>query len=170
MSDVVKALNDKKITFEYYKEIVKKYSNLYDEDFKAAIKRMKDELGVPADMYLDKTWLNSQQANVLSAGITALTEARRNDTSGTFDADKWVTDNMTRLITEQIPNVQGQNTALVTKMKRYTRRQVLMFIDAARRDNDNVGLQKWEDLLERTDTLFNDPTFDQTQLPLWSNQ
>ena len=131
---------------------------------------MKDELGVPADMYLDKTWLNSQQANVLSAGITALTEARRNDTTGTFDADKWVTDNMTRLITEQIPNVQGQNTALVTKMKRYTRRQVLMFIDAARRDNDNVGLQKWEDLLERTDTLFNDPTFDQTQLPLWSNQ
>ena len=170
MSDVVKALNDKKITFEYYKEIVKKYSILYDEDFKAAIKRMKDELGVPADMYLDKTWLNSQQANVLSAGITALTEARRNDTTGQFDADKWVTDNMTRLITEQIPNVQGQNTALVTKMKRYTRRQVLMFIDAARRDNDNVGLQKWEDLLERTDTLFNDPTFDQTQLPLWSNE
>ena len=41
MSDVVvAALNNKKITFDYYKTMVQKYSNLYDDDFKAAISRM----------------------------------------------------------------------------------------------------------------------------------
>ena len=84
----------KKITFDYYKTMVQKYSNLYDDDFKNAISRMKQELGVPSDMYLDKTWLNSQQANVLSAAISAMNTARRNDTDGTFDADQWVTDNL----------------------------------------------------------------------------
>ena len=45
-------------------------------------------------MYLDKTWLNSQEANVLSAAISAMNTARRNDTTGQFDADQWVTDNL----------------------------------------------------------------------------
>jgi len=168
MSDVTKALNDKKITFDYYKTIVTKYSSLYDDNMKNAIKRMKEELGVPADMYLDKTWLKSQEANVLSAAITAMNNERRSDTTGTFDADKWVTDNLPRLITEQIPAAQGQDAALVTRMKGYTRRQVLMFIDSARDANDTANLQKWEGLLEDTDAMFNGANFDQTRLPLWS--
>ena len=75
MSDVVTAQTTKGT--DYYKTMVQKYSNLYDEDFKAAISRMKQELGVPSDMYLDKTWLNSQEANVLSAAISAMNKARR---------------------------------------------------------------------------------------------
>ena len=168
MQDVHKSLVAKEITFEYYKELVGKYSALYDQDFKAAIKRMKEELGVPADMYLDKSWLISQEANVISAAIAALYKEKRADTDGTFNADKWVTDNLPRLIQEQVPGQQGQDAALVTRMKGYTRRQVIMFIDAARSSNDNENLQKWEDLLERTDTLFANPNFDQTRLPLWS--
>jgi len=171
MSDVVEALNNKKITFDYYKTIVQKYSNLYDDDFKAAISRMKQELGVPSDMYLDKTWLNSQQANVLSAAISAMNTARRNDTSGTFDADQWVTDNLPRIMTEQIPSQSGQDAALVQRMKGYTRRQVLDFIDKANEAGDQERLQKWENLLRETDKLFDpnlNPNFDQTKLPLWS--
>ena len=168
MSDVVKALNKKKITFEYYKEIVQKYNNLYDEDFKNAIRRIKDEIGVPADMYLDKNWLKTQEANVLSASIAAMNIAKRNDTTGTFDADQWVTDNLPKIMTQQIPGQQGQDEALINRMKGYTRRQVELFIDAARRDGDDVALQKWEDLLERTDTLFQSQGFDKSKLNRWT--
>jgi hypothetical protein len=170
MGDVHRALLGKKITFDYYKTIVAKYNTIYDAEFKDAITRMKQELGVPADMYLDKTWLKSQEANVISAAITAMRTAKRNDLDGSFNADKWVTDNLPTLIKEQVPGQQGQDTALVTRMKGYTRRQVLQFIDAARRSNDTANLQKWESLLEETDALFNNPNFDQTRLPRWSTQ
>ena len=170
MGDVHRALLGKKITFDYYKTIVAKYNTIYDAEFKDAITRMKQELGVPADMYLDKTWLKSQEANVISAAITAMRTAKRNDTDGSFNADQWVTDNLPTLIQEQIPGQQGQDTALVTRMKGYTRRQVLQFIDAARRSNDTANLQKWEGLLEETDALFANPNFDQTRLPRWSTQ
>ena len=168
MSDVVAALNNKKITFDYYKTIVQKYSNLYDDDFKAAISRMKQELGVPSDMYLDKTWLNSQEANVLSAAISAMNKARREDTSGTFDADQWVTDNLPTMMTQQIPGQSGQDAALVQRVKGYTRRQVLDFIDKANEAGDQERLQHWENLLRDTDLLFQSPNFDQTKLPMWS--
>tara|TARA_B100002019_G_scaffold213395_1_gene186087 strand:+ start:798 stop:2663 length:1866 start_codon:yes stop_codon:yes gene_type:complete len=171
MSDVVAALNNKKITFDYYKTMVQKYSNLYDDDFKAAISRMKQELGVPSDMYLDKTWLNSQQANVLSAAISAMNTARRNDTSGTFDADQWVTNNLPTIMTQQIPGQSGQDAALVQRMKGYTRQQVLDFIDKANEAGDQERLRHWEKALRDTDALFNpnlNPNFDQTKLPLWS--
>ena len=168
MSDVVAALNNKKITFDYYKTIVQKYSNLYDDDFKAAISRMKQELGVPSDMYLDKTWLNSQEANVLSAAISAMNTARRNDTSGTFDADQWVTDNLPTMMQQQIPGQSGQDAALVQRVKGYTRRQVLDFIDKANEAGDQERLQHWENLLRETDLLFSSPNFDQTKLPMWS--
>ena len=168
MSDVVAALNNKKITFDYYKTIVQKYSNLYDDDFKAAISRMKQELGVPSDMYLDKTWLNSQEANVLSAAISAMNTARRNDTTGEFDADQWVTDNLPTMMTQQIPGQSGQDAALVQRVKGYTRRQVLDFIDKANEAGDQERLQHWENLLRETDLLFSSPNFDQTKLPMWS--
>ena len=168
MTHVVKALNEKKITFEYYKTMVQKYSNLYDADFKAAIVRMKNELGVPSDMYLDKQWLTSQEANVLSAAIAAMNNARRNDTDGTFDADQWVTDNLPRIMTEQIPGQSGQDAALVQRMKGYTRRQILDFITMANEAGDQERLQKWEGLLRETDLLFSSPNFDQTKLPMWS--
>ena len=168
MSDVVAALNNKKITFDYYKTMVQKYSNLYDDDFKAAINRMKQELGVPSDMYLDKTWLNSQEANVLSAAISAMNKARREDTSGTFDADQWVTDNLPTMMTQQIPGQSGQDAALVQRVKGYTRRQVLDFIDKANEAGDQERLQHWENLLRETDLLFSSPNFDQTKLPMWS--
>jgi len=168
MTDVVKALNNKKITFEYYKTMVQKYSNLYDDDFKAAIVRMKNELGVPSDMYLDKQWLTSQQANVLSAAIAAMNNARRADTDGSFNADQWVTDNLPRIMTEQIPGQSGQDAGLVQRMKGYTRRQVLDFIDKANEAGDQERLQKWEGLLRETDLLFSSPNFDQTKLPMWS--
>ena len=168
MSDVVAALNNKKITFDYYKTIVQKYSNLYDDDFKAAISRMKQELGVPSDMYLDKTWLNSQEANVLSAAISAMNTARRNDTTGQFDADQWVTDNLPTIMTQQIPGQSGQDAALVQRVKGYTRRQVLDFIDKANEAGDQERLQHWENLLRETDLLFSSPNFDQTKLPMWS--
>ena len=168
MSHVVKALNEKKITFDYYKTMVQKYSNLYDDDFKAAIVRMKQELGVPSDMYLDKTWLNSQEANVLSAAISAMNTARREDTSGTFDADQWVTNNLPTIMTQQIPGQSGQDAALVQRMKGYTRRQILNFIDMANEAGDQERLQKWEGLLRDTDLLFQSPNFDQTKLPMWS--
>ena len=168
MSDVVAALNNKKITFDYYKTIVQKYSNLYDDDFKAAISRMKQELGVPSDMYLDKTWLNSQEANVLSAAISAMNTARRNDTTGQFDADQWVTDNLPTMMTQQIPGQSGQDAALVQRVKGYTRRQVLDFIDKANEAGDQERLQHWENLLRDTDLLFQSPNFDQTKLPMWS--
>lgn len=168
MGDVHRALLGKKITFDYYKTIVAKYNTIYDAEFKDAITRMKQELGVPADMYLDKTWLKSQEANVISAAITAMRTAKRNDVDGSFNADQWVTDNLPTLIKEQIPGQQGQDTALVTRMKGFTRRQVLQFIDAARRSNDTANLQKWESLLEETDALFANPNFDQTRLPRWS--
>ena len=168
MSDVVTALNNKKITFDYYKTIVQKYSNLYDDDFKAAISRMKQELGVPSDMYLDKTWLNSQEANVLSAAISAMNTARRNDTTGQFDADQWVTDNLPTMMTQQIPGQSGQDAALVQRVKGYTRRQVLDFIDKANEAGDQERLQHWENLLRDTDLLFSSPNFDQTKLPMWS--
>ena len=168
MSDVVTALNNKKITFDYYKTMVQKYSNLYDDDFKAAISRMKQELGVPSDMYLDKTWLNSQQANVLSAAISAMNTARRNDTTGQFDADQWVTDNLPTMMTQQIPGQSGQDAALVQRVKGYTRRQVLDFIDKANEAGDQERLQHWENILRDTDLLFQSPNFDQTKLPMWS--
>ena len=168
MSDVVTALNNKKITFDYYKTIVQKYGNLYDDDFKAAIKRMKEELGVPSDMYLDKTWLKSQEANVLSAAISAMNIARRNDTTGTFDADQWVTDNLPRVMTEVIPAQAGQDAALIQIMKGRTRRQVDEFIERARETGDTERLQYWEDLKARTDILFQTQGFDQSKLPQWS--
>ena len=168
MSDVVTALNNKKITFDYYKTMVQKYSNLYDEDFKAAINRMKQELGVPSDMYLDKTWLNSQEANVLSAAISAMNKARREDTSGTFDADQWVTDNLPTMMTQQILGQSGQDAALVQRVKGYTRRQVLDFITKANEAGDQERLRHWENLLRDTDLLFSSPNFDQTKLPMWS--
>ena len=168
MVDVTKALNEKRITFDYYKTIVQKYSNLYDDDFKAAISRMKQELGVPSDMYLDKTWLKSQEANVLSAAISAMNTARRNDTGGTFNADQWVTDNLPTIMTQQIPGASGQDAALVQKMKGYTRRQVDAFIDKARETGDNERLLYWEGLKTDTDTLFGSANFDQTKLPMWS--
>jgi len=168
MSDVVTALNNKKITFDYYKTMVQKYSNLYDDDFKAAISRMKQELGVPSDMYLDKTWLNSQEANVLSAAISAMNTARRNDTTGQFDADQWVTDNLPTMMTQQIPGQSGQDAALVQRVKGYTRRQVLDFIDKANEAGDQERLQHWEKILRETDALFSSPNFDQTKLPMWS--
>ena len=168
MSDVVTALNNKKITFDYYKTMVQKYSNLYDDDFKAAISRMKQELGVPSDMYLDKTWLNSQEANVLSAAISAMNTARRNDTTGQFDADQWVTDNLPTMMTQQIPGQSGQDAALVQRVKGYTRRQVLDFIDKANEAGDQERLQHWENILRDTDLLFQSPNFDQTKLPMWS--
>ena len=149
MSDVVAALNNKKITFDYYKTMVQKYSNLYDDDFKAAISRMKQELGVPSDMYLDKTWLNSQEANVLSAAISAMNTARRNDTTGQFDADQWVTDNLPTMMKQQIPGQSGQDAALVQRVKGYTRRQVLDFIDKANEAGDQERLRHWENLLGR---------------------
>lgn len=168
MSDVVTALNNKKITFDYYKTMVQKYSNLYDDDFKAAISRMKQELGVPSDMYLDKTWLNSQEANVLSAAISAMNTARRNDTTGQFDADQWVTDNLPTMMQQQIPGQSGQDAALVQRVKGYTRRQVLDFIDKANEAGDQERLRHWENLLRDTDILFQSPNFDQTKLPMWS--
>jgi len=168
MSDVVTALNNKKITFDYYKTIVQKYSNLYDDDFKAAISRMKQELGVPSDMYLDKTWLNSQEANVLSAAISAMNTARRNDTTGQFDADQWVTDNLPTMMTQQIPGQSGQDAALVQRVKGYTRRQVLDFITKANEAGDQDRLLHWEKILRDTDALFSSPNFDQTKLPMWS--
>jgi len=168
MSDVVAALNNKKITFDYYKTIVQKYSNLYDDDFKAAISRMKQELGVPSDMYLDKTWLNSQEANVLSAAISAMNTARRNDTTGQFDADQWVTDNLPTMMTQQIPGQSGQDAALVQRVKGYTRRQVLDFITKANEAGDQDRLLHWEKILRDTDALFSSPNFDQTKLPMWS--
>ncbi len=168
MSDVVTALNNKKITFDYYKTMVQKYSNLYDDDFKAAISRMKQELGVPSDMYLDKTWLNSQEANVLSAAISAMNTARRNDTTGQFDADQWVTDNLPTIMQQQIPGQSGQDAALVQRVKGYTRRQVLDFIDKANEAGDQERLRHWENLLRDTDILFSSPNFDQTKLPMWS--
>lgn len=169
MFDVVTALNDKKITFDYYKEIVQKYSNLYDDDFKDAIKRMKDELGVPSDMYLDKSWLRTQEANVLSAAIAAMNNARRNDTTGTFDADQWVTDNLPRIMTQQIPGQSGQDTSLVSRVKSMaiTRQQVLDFIEMAADAGDNERLLYYEKLLDDVDALFADPAFDQSRLPLW---
>ena len=167
MGDVHRALVNKKITFDYYKTIVAKYNTIYDAEFKDAITRMKQELGVPADMYLDKSWLKSQEANVISAAISAMRRAKRLDLDGSFDADQWVTDNLPNLIKEQIPGQQGQDAALVNKMQGLKRSQVIDLINMARKSNDQVGLEKWEDLLERTDKLYNDPNFDQTRLGLW---
>ena len=167
MGDVHRALVNKKITFDYYKTIVAKYNTIYDAEFKDAITRMKQELGVPADMYLDKSWLKSQEANVISAAISAMRRAKRLDLDGSFDADQWVTDNLPNLIKEQIPGQQGQDAALVNRMQGLKRSQVIDLINMARKSNDQVGLEKWEDLLERTDKLYNDPNFDQTRLGLW---
>ena len=167
MGDVHRALLGKKITFDYYKTIVAKYNTIYDAEFKDAITRMKQELGVPADMYLDKSWLKSQEANVISAAISAMRRAKRLDLDGSFDADQWVTDNLPNLIKEQIPGQQGQDAALVNRMQGLKRSQVIDLINMARKSNDQVGLEKWEDLLERTDKLYNDPNFDQTRLGLW---
>lgn len=129
---------------------------------------MKEELGVPSDMYLDKTWLKSQEANVLSAAISAMNIARRNDTTGTFDADQWVTDNLPRVMTEVIPAQAGQDAALIQIMKGRTRRQVDEFIERARETGDTERLQYWEDLKARTDILFQTQGFDQSKLPQWS--
>ena len=73
-------------------------------------------------------------------------------------------------MTEQIPSQSGQDAALVQRMKGYTRRQVLDFIDKANEAGDQERLQKWENLLRETDKLFDpnlNPNFDQTKLPLW---
>ena len=68
---------------------------------------MKEELGVPADMYLDKTPAQKpKKFNIISSPIAQMREARRNDTTGTFDADKWVIDNLPNLIRTQIPSKQ----------------------------------------------------------------
>lgn len=168
MNDVTKALNDKKITFEYYKKVLSTYNTIYDAEFSDAIKRMKEELGVPADMYLDKTWLKSQEANIISSAIAQMREARRNDTTGTFDADKWVTDNLPNLIRTQIPGSSGDETATVTEASKYTRRSVVMMIQTLANDGTNPDrLQYFEDLLERVDQLMAQPGFDQTKLPGW---
>ena len=156
------------MTLTRYNEFDTLGTDLYDDNFKAAISRMKQELGVPSDMYLDKTWLKSQEANVLSAAISAMNTARRNDTGGTFNADQWVTDNLPTIMTQQIPGPSGQDAALVQKMKGYTRRQVDAFIDKARETGDNERLLYWEGLKTDTDTLFGSANFDQTKLPMWS--
>ena len=168
MNDVTKALNDKKITFDYYKKILATYNTIYDAEFSDAIKRMKEELGVPADMYLDKTWLKSQEANIISSAIAQMREARRNDTTGQFDADKWVTDNLPNLIRTQIPGSGGDETATVTEASKYTRRSVVKMIETLASDGTNPErLEYFEDLLERVDQLMATPGFDQTKLPGW---
>ena len=94
-------------------------------------------------MYLDKTWLNSQETNVLSAAISAMNTARRNDTTYQFDADQWVTDNLPTIMTQQIPGQSGQDAALV-RVKGYTRTQVLDFITKANEAGDQERLLHWE--------------------------
>ena len=93
-------------------------------------------------------------------------EARRNDTTGTFDADKWVTDNLPNLIRTQIPG--SGMVGVQSQKRRYTRRSVVKMIQTLSSDGSNPErLEYFEDLLERVDQLMATPGFDQTKLPGW---
>ena len=171
MANVIADVNAGKLTFDTYKEILKNYSNLYDEDFKAAIKRLKSALGVPADMYLDKSWLRSQEANIIAGAIEIMTEERRKDTDGTFNADEWVTKNLPELVKERVTQAQGttigNQAELVQRYQKYTKRTLKKFMEEANAEGNTERFKHWEKIYKDIEALMNTPGFDQSQLPGW---
>ena len=93
------------------------------------------------------------------------------DTAGTFDADKWVTDNLPELIKERVTQASGatigNQQALVQRYQKYTKRSLKKFMEAANEEGNTERFKHWEKIYNEIEALMNTPGFDQSQLPGW---
>ena len=162
LTDLVKARTDGKLSHKTFIELAEKYEAQYDDNFKAALDEVKAIVGIPQNAYADSSFLDSVANQIYTSIETQLLKARRQDTTGEFDPQVWVDNNLEDFYTKVTQDVTDP---IKVKAKKMSRRTAELIRDKAANESDDALFSEMQDLIEQVDELLQiDP---ELNLPGW---
>ena len=162
LTDLVKARTDGKLSHKTFIELAEKYEAQYDDNFKAALDEVKAIVGIPQNAYADSSFLDSVANQIYTSIETQLLKARRQDTTGEFDPQVWVDNNLEDFYTKVTQDVTDP---IKVKAKKMSRRTAELIRDKAANESDDALFSEMQDLIEQVDELLEiDP---ELNLPGW---
>lgn len=98
LSDLTADYNANKLNFDDFLSLAEKYEAQYDADITAALREVKARVGIPADQFIDASFLDKAAYHVYTTIEKELLKNKRLDPDGTFNAQVWIEENLESLL------------------------------------------------------------------------